>query len=145
MLWFLKRCGLVFYILSAGSCGAFAPSMAHEHQLGESITQAQTIEWLRQWARPKGDFQGIGHRTQSCCYISGTKQDCFAIKQVRYVDGVLEVFPDSEGHAEYDVWYPIKHGIAEDIQKDPRDSPDGRSYVCIQGQEAVCFVQGSGG
>lgn len=144
MLWFLKRCGLVLYILSVGSCGALAPSMAHEHQVGESSEAQRVVEWLQKWKRPSGKFAGVPHRKDPCCYVSGKSQDCFAVKQARYVNGVLEVFPDSEGNAHYDKWYPVNTGVEEDKQKDPRDSPNGRSYVCIYGEAVVCFVQGSG-
>jgi len=144
MLWFLKRAGLVFYILSAGSCGALAPVTAHEHQPGESSERKQTVEWLRTWKRPSGEFAGIPHRKDSCCYATGEQQDCFAVKERRVVNGVLEVFPDSEGHSEYDHWYPVNTGVTEDEQKDPRDSPDGRSFVCIHGESVICYVNGSG-
>jgi hypothetical protein len=144
MLWFLKRAGLVFYILSAGSCGTLVPSMAHEHVAGESTEEARTIEWLRKWKRPSGDFAGIVHREKSCCYVTGLQQDCFPVDAVRVVDGVTEVKPYAPGKGQYNTWYPLNHGIEEHLQKDDRESPDGRSYVCIQGQLAVCYVAGSG-
>lgn len=130
-------------LLLLSSCGT--PVFAHEHQGGETAEQAQTIEWLQKWKRPAGDFAGVPHRKDSCCYANGENQDCFVVKQVRRVDGKLEVFPESEGHKEYDRWYPIEHNIAEDLQKDPRESPDGRAYVCIQGQMVICYVGGAGG
>ncbi len=54
------------------------------------------------------------------------------------------VFPDVEGHAEYSRWYTVPHGISEAEQTDARDSPDGRSYVCIAGAQVICFVPGAG-
>jgi len=60
---------------------------------------------------------------------------------VRRVDGVLEAFPDTSDPT-YQKWYKLNTGVDEDLQKDPRESPDGRSYICIQGELPVCFVQG---
>lgn len=110
---------------------------SHEHSANENAEQARTIEWLRNWKRP-------GNRWSSCCYISGLQQDCFAVKQTRIVDGAFEVFPDVEGHFEYARWYRVPHNIEEANQPDPRESPDGRSYVCILGQQVICFVAGAG-
>jgi len=131
------------FVLCISSCGT--PAFAHEHQAGETAEQTRTVEWLQKWKRPSGDFAGIPHRKDSCCYANGEQQDCFVVKQVRLVDGKLEVFPESEGHPDYDRWYPIEHNITEEDQRDPRESPDGRAYVCIQGQMAICYVGGAGG
>jgi hypothetical protein len=130
------------FVLCLSSCGT--PAYAHEHQAGETAEQAQTTEWLRRWRRPTGEFAGVPHRHDPCCYVDGKDQDCFLVKERRIVDGVLEVFPESEGHPLYDRWYPVNTGVTEEDQKDPRDSPDGRSYVCISGQLVICFVNGSG-
>jgi hypothetical protein len=62
---------------------------------------------------------------------------------VRRVDGVLEAFPDTS-EPTYQKWYKLNTGVDEDLQKDPRESPDGRSYICIQSDLPVCFVAGSG-
>ncbi|SRR6266550_178315 len=122
----------------------YVPTFAHEHQPGESAARARAVEFMRTWHRPKGNFSGIKHRHNSCCYVSGESQDCFVVKQLRRVDGVLEVFPDSEGHLEFERWYRVDTGVNEDLQEDPRESPDGRSYVCFGGGQVICFVEGSG-
>lgn len=122
---------------------ACIPSFAHEHQAGETDEQSRTIEFLKSWKRPKGPYN-IPHRMMSCCYISGLQQDCFAVKEVRIVDGHTMVFPDVEGHFEYARWYVIPDGIDEAEQPDPRESPDGRSYVCIAGAQVICYVAGTG-
>jgi hypothetical protein len=132
----------LFVLCISGCPPTLAP--AHEHQAGETAERAETIEWLRRWRRPTGEFAGVPHRHDPCCYIAGKDQDCFLVKERRIVDGILEVFPESEGHPDYDRWYKVNTGVTEEDQKDPRDSPDGRSYVCISGQLVICFVNGSG-
>jgi hypothetical protein len=119
-------------------------AFAHEHKANETPEQARVIEFLRSWKRPMGPYSGVSPRTMSCCYINGLQQDCFAVKQVRIVDGAYEVFPDVEGHLEYARWYHVPPSIDEANQADPRESPDGRSYVCIAGQSVICFVAGTG-
>lgn len=124
-----------------GMIGHYA--FAHEHQAGESEEEARTIEFLRNWKRPRGPYN-IGHRVSTCCYIGGMQQDCFPVKETRIEHGVTFVFPDTEGHIEYARWYQIPEGVAEDEQPDPRESPDGRSYVCVAGNNVICYVRGSG-
>lgn len=116
----------------------------HEHMPGETAEQKQVVDFLQQWRRPKGKFVGIEHRFLGCCYSAGPTQDCFAVKEERTVNGVKEVLPDFEGHTQYDKWYKVNTGVNEDLQPDPKESPDGRSYVCIQGDQVVCFVEGAG-
>ena len=121
---------------------------AHEHQAGESEEQARVVQFYKTWLRPKGDFS-ITHRFSSCCYAMGMQQDCFPVEASRRrADGVLEVLPETgPDHKQFAHWYPIEHGIAENLQPDPRESPDGRSHVCIAegSQIVVCYVPGYGG
>jgi hypothetical protein len=121
---------------------------AHEHKPGETSEQARVVEFLRKWQRPKGNF-GIVHRQGSCCYSTGEHQDCFPVKQVRVRNGVTEILPDTDdasttAQANYSRWFPLTTGVEEDKQPDPRESPDGRSYVCIAGAQIICFVNGTG-
>lgn len=135
----------IFLVLLGLLCLITHVAVAHEHTDGATQAQKRVVDFLRSWRRPRGNYSGIAHRTQSCCYVAGPSQDCFAVLQARRVNGILEVFPDSEGHPAYDFWYKVNTGVDEDLQEDPRESPDGRSYVCIQGQQVVCYVGGSGG
>lgn len=123
---------------------------SHEHQAGETDEQRRVIEFYRTWLRPKGNF-AITHRNGSCCYSSGEYQDCFAVKEsYRDKQGVLWVKPDTDGvstlaQASYgDKWYGVTTGVDEDKQPDPRESPDGRSHVCIAGNNVICYVGGWG-
>jgi len=119
------------------------PAAAHEAHEDMTPEEKRVMEFLSTWKRPAGNFSNIKHRQEWCCYINGPKQDCFRVKQVRRVDGVLEAFPDTSDPT-YQKWYKLNTGVDEDLQKDPRESPDGRSYICIQGELPVCFVAGSG-
>lgn len=128
----------------------FRHAQAHEHMHGESVEQARVIEFYRTWYRPKGDFSVV-HRQSSCCYSQGANQDCFPVLAERTrPDGVREVMPDVTGastqaQANYGgKWYALTHHINENEQPDPRESPDGRSHVCVAGEAAVCYVPGTG-
>ena len=116
---------------------------AHEHMPGETKEQARVIEWLKTWKRPKGPYN-IVHRQSSCCFISGMQQDCFAVKETRRFGSVIEVFPDVEGNFGYAQWYTVPPSVSEFEQPDPRESPDGRSYVCIAGNNVICYQPGGG-
>ncbi len=124
---------------------------AHEHKPGESTEAARVVEFYSSWKRPKGDFS-INHRMPTCCYGSGSQQDCFPVLATRINEkGVREVMPDVSGAAteaqvKYgDKWYPLNHSIEEDKQPDPRESPDGQSHVCVAPSgDAICYVPGWG-
>jgi hypothetical protein len=126
------------------------PARAHEHEAGESAERARVIEFYRSWLRPKGNFS-VEHRVNSCCFGSGSQQDCFPVEATRKnAKGELEVMPDvseaaTEAQANYGAkWYTLDTGVEEDKQPDPRESPDGRSHVCIVGNYIVCYVPGQG-
>lgn len=126
-------------------------ALAHEHQPGETTEQQRIVEFYRTWKRPKGEFS-IVHRQPSCCYGDGAEQDCFPVLKERINEkGEREVMPDVSGaHTQAQMeyggkWYPLIYGIEENKQPDPRESPDGRSHVCVTGAAAVCYVPGFGG
>lgn len=142
---------LVFFIVLAAvfllrGCNH---ARAHEHQKGELPEQARVIEFYRTWHRPKGSYS-IKHREPLCCFAEGKNQDCFPVLGFRKDDsGVIEVKPNTDGAStdtqlEFGDWYKLNTGVEEDKQIDPRESPDGRSHVCIVGQAIVCYVAGSG-
>lgn len=116
---------------------------AHEHQVGESAEERRVVDFLRTWHRPKGIFNVIQHRVPGCCYAEGPKQDCFRVLKFRNHNGIEEVFPETT-NVDYQRWYPLDTGVNEEDQPDPRESPDGQSYVCILGQQVACFVRGAG-
>lgn len=147
LLWIIIAVLLLVFLLWALNLAD-----AHEHQAGETSEQARVINFYKSWTRPKGDFS-IPHRTASCCYAMGANQDCFPVLATRRApDGVLEVTPDvSEAPTDAQitfggVWVRLDHHIDEDQQLDPRESPDGRSHVCITPAShiAVCYVAGYG-
>ena len=123
---------------------------AHEHAPGESTEQARIVGFYKTWKRPKGEF-AITHRQSYCCYGDGARQDCFPVLKERVNEkGIREVMPDVTGahpqaQTEYgNKWYPLNYGIEENKQPDPRESPDGRSHVCVSGMSAICYVPGYG-
>jgi len=123
---------------------------AHEHQPGETAEQQRIVDFYASWHRPKGDYQ-IEHRRPLCCYGTGARQDCFPVLARRVsTDGKEELMPDVSGlpttvQAEYGYkWYPNNYHVTEDQQIDPRESPDGRSHMCILGNTVVCYVRGWG-
>lgn len=140
-------CGLA--LLAGVSIPANQPS-AHVHAAGETSEQARVIEFYRTWHRPKGDYS-IKHREPLCCWAEGDNQDCYPVLARRTNEkGQEELTPDVSGastaaQAEYgSKWWPNVYHITEDEQPDPRESPDGRSHMCITGQAIVCYVRGSG-
>lgn len=151
----MKRLGLMMWVLSLGSCGFVAPGMGHEHAAGESTEQARIVDFYRTWHRPKGEYS-IKHREPMCCYGFGDKQDCFPVLARKIVvdsqGSHEELMPDVTGastaaQVEYgDKWYSNAYKVDESMQTDGtgRDSPDGRSHMCIQGQTVVCYVPGWG-
>ncbi len=87
------------------------------------------------WKRPKGNFTGITHRFQSCC----NRSDCFPVAETKMEGGRYIVRPEGASK-----WFRVDPSIIESNQSDPRESPDGRSHVCIIGGLAVCFQEGGG-
>src|SRR6266550_4799960 len=134
---------VAFVVFFIGSLILMKAARAHDHQPGETTEQQQVVDFLRTWRRPKGTFE-IEHRRPLCCYADGQNQDCFLVAARRVVDGVLEVKPAFGELDAYDNWYKVNTKVNEDLQDDPRDSPDGKTYVCILGNSVVCYVEGTG-
>jgi len=147
------RPSLVYGILVAAlllRCCHGVPAHAHEHKVGETSEQARVVEFYKTWHRPKGEYS-IKHREPLCCWGSGLQQDCFPVLARRFNDkGQEELTPDVSGtptqvQLEYGgKWWPNIYKVTEDQQVDPRESPDGRSHMCITGQSIICYVRGWG-
>jgi len=99
-------------------------------------------EFYNKWMRPQGHYQGMQHRKSSCCNLS----DCFPVLETKMVNGKYFVRPDQPYFNDKSQipWYPVPNEIIESNQPDPRETPDGRSHVCIIGGNVVCFVEGNG-
>jgi hypothetical protein len=107
------------------------PIQGHDHaQLGASG------EFYSKWQRPKGQFVGIGHRTQSCC----RRTDCSPVIETEMRGG--QMFARFENSP--DTWYRVDQAIVESNQEDPRESPDHRAHGCVIGGIVACFVHGGG-
>ena len=122
---------LIGWALAAALLIAQAKAEEHDHaQLGAAG------EFYSKWQRPKGNFTGIGHRTQSCC----NRTDCDVVTGVSIIKGKMWITVRREPSR----WYPVDPAIIEANQEDPRESPDGMSHACIIGGTVACFVEGSG-
>ncbi len=126
------RIGMAVLIVLCGLLLATAAVRAQEH---DHAALGAAGEFYSKWSRPKGNFSGIGHRTQSCC----NRSDCFPVAETRMDRGRYIVRPEGSM-----LWYRVDPAIIESNQTDPRESPDGRSHVCIVGGLAACFVEGGG-
>ena len=143
-IWIFAAAIGIFLILGALVFGHFR-AHAHEHTAGESSEQARVVEFYRTWRR-------LPYRTIYCCYSEGAQQDCFPVlEQRRNAQGEIEVMPDVTGahtmaQASYgNKWYVVPVSVQENESEAGRESPDGRSHVCVNGTYVVCYVAGYGG
>ncbi len=94
-------------------------------------------KFYSEWNRPKGNFQGIEHRKQSCC----NRTDCSPVLATEMRDGQMyarfELNPS--------IWYKVDQSIIESNQGDPKETPDGRAHGCVIGGQVACYVHGAGG
>jgi hypothetical protein len=95
---------------------------------------ARAHEFYEGWSRPTGPY-GIVHRGMSCC----RNTDCSPVAETRMEGGRYVVRPEGG-----DAWFKVPPGVIESQQTDPRESPDGRSHVCILAGMVICFVEGNG-
>ena len=124
-------------LLMLGTCG-FMQVHAHDMATAENASEAQVFQFYSAWLRPKGIFN-IEHRKNSCC----NRSDCFPVVETKMdAQGRYVVRPEIHGFPGQ--WFTVNPSIIESRQGDPRDSPDGRSHVCIIGGVVACFVEGGG-
>ena len=119
------------------------PAAAHEAHEDMTPEEKRVMEFLSTWKRPAGNFSNIKHRQEWCCYINGPKQDCFRVKQVRRVDGVLEAFPDTSDPSIRNGTSSTRASTRICRRTRVRARMDGATFA-IQGELPVCFVAGSG-
>ena len=81
-------------------------------------------------------WQMPANRDISCC----NRQDCAAVASVRRLQGQLQMQRKSDGE-----WLTIPPEKLESNYPDARDSPDGQSHMCSNGESVYCAVLGSGG
>lgn len=118
-------------------CVLLSPlTQAQEH--GHPPEDAELHDkFYESWLMP-AEYQGSSRRTRSCC----NKIDCYPA-QVKRENGRWYVL-----QREHVQWIEIPEHIIEQNQPDPRESPDGRSHVCMQASPVdpyvFCFVHGSG-
>lgn len=131
----------IFWLGIAALVAVFllAPKVfAHDTSMARTSEERQVYEFYARWMRPKGRFEGMTHRAASCC----NKTDCFPVEEIRKVAGTYFVRVRTPNGLSPE--YKVDASIIEANQRDPRESPDGRSHACIIGGMVVCFVEGSG-
>lgn len=106
-------------ILVCLSISALAQQHNHNNTAGK---------FYESWNRPD-------NRNMSCC----NNQDCAPVDHVRYWNGQLQMQRKSDGE-----WLTIPKEKLESNYNDARDSPDGFSHMCSNGEYVFCAVLGSG-
>lgn len=131
----MKALCVVAALVAAFLCSEGWRARAHDAHLALSVEDQKVYEFYSTWEIPaKGDR----HRAASCC----DKVDCFPVSTIRLSAGRYHVrvqTPSGESNE-----YVVDPAQIESNQKDPRESPDGKSHACIQFGKVVCFVEGSG-
>ncbi len=87
------------------------------------------------WQSQRG--MGVGDRYASCC----SSEDCEPVTALRSNNGHYEVQTKRTPE-----WTPIPDKLIEQNYNDPKESPDGRTHVCINRTTGVvlCFTLGGG-
>lgn len=99
--------------------GAIAQEHTHEGEVGK---------FYFSWMRPD-------NRKISCC----NNQDCAAVSHVRHINGEWQFQRTIDS-----VWVTVPDSKIENYVEDARDSPDGKSHMCSNGEYVFCAVLGSG-
>lgn len=99
--------------------GAIAQEHTHEGEVGA---------FYFKWMQP-------ANRMISCC----NNQDCAAVSQVRHTNGQWEFLRTQDG-----AWLIVPNNKIENYANDARDSPDGKSHMCSNGESVYCAVLGNG-
>lgn len=88
-------------------------------------------QFYQTWLMPNGGKP----RVYGCC----NKIDCYPAEIKEESGNYFARTRDGQR------WIPIPPSKLEDLQSDPRESPDGRSHVCMPATEAgvYCAVRGS--
>jgi hypothetical protein len=105
-------------------------------ELHDHTKMGEAGKFYSGWNRPKGNFSGIGHRTQSCC----NRTDCSPVLETEMRGGQMY----ARFELQPNVWYRVDQSIVESNQDDPRETPDGRAHGCIIGGQVACYVHGGG-
>lgn len=110
----------------------FSPAQAqlHLHPPQDAELHAQFYSTWRMPNRGK-------ERVQSCCNMV----DCYPT-DARLTNGIWYARRREDG-----AWIPVPAYKIEQNQSDPRESPDGRSHVCMPPPPRIgvfCFTLGSG-
>lgn len=136
---YLINVGIVLFIVIVLSIAWVINAKSEEHD--HSVMPPAVAQFLETWRRPP-------EREMSCC----NKQDCYPT-QITQKDGVWFYL-----HRQTQKWIRIPDHLLEENTKDPKDSPDGQSWVCAtdvmrepgdpgdgSSITTYCAVRGAGG
>ena len=107
------------------------PAFAHDPGTAKSPEEARVFTYYTSWMRPP-------ERSMSCC----SQHDCHDVEVKRQNGKWFFLDKISSGSGPY--WREIPEDRLEQNDKDPRESPDGRSHVCFNSSFVLCAVLGSG-
>ncbi len=114
-------------IFAVAFCFGASEGGAQEHRHPPEHAALHDL-YYQNWARPD-------NRAMSCC----NKQDCAPVEHVRRFNGQLQMQRAIDG-----AWITIPAEKLENNVEDARDSPDGRSHMCSNGEYVFCAVLGNG-
>src|SRR6266566_351242 len=109
---------------------------------GQHTHEGEVGQFYQTWRMPENRDES-GNRIQGCC--SGI--DCRP---------ALEMRKNTRGTSQWEalvnvpysrepLWIAIPDSVWEDVQPDPRESPDERNHVCVQyNGRVVCAVRTGG-
>ncbi len=126
---------ILYYIVVVAACVMFALGVVLVgNAWGQHPLHDQEIHenFYSTWRMPNGDKP----RVASCC----NEHDCYPATIKR--EGGTWFAQSRDGQR----WIAIPDSKLEHLQGDPRESPDGRSHVCIPITESgvYCAVLGNG-
>jgi len=129
--------GILFAIIWFAIFGAIWTTRAAEEHFHPPQDAELHTKFYAGWLMPNGGAQ----RVLSCCNI----HDCYPTA-FKNVGGTWFARRREDG-----AWMPVPEGKLENMQPDPRESPDGQGHVCAApptqpGHFAVyCAVLGAAG
>jgi hypothetical protein len=132
---FFDGCWMFLAIIITGVIIVGFFSLAYAQHIHPPQDEALHYQFYNTWLQPNGK----NPRQRSCC----NKLDCYPTS-IRLRGGHWEGRRREDGK-----WVTIPNEYLEELQDDPRESPDGQSHMCaarpnpFSGDIVFCAVRGS--